>query len=468
MDFTKKRLSSVVMLAIHIIITVLWLVMVFYTVVPFLFGMHVSALHKNLDLSIITVPLIVASTVNTALWIAIYSTHHFVIRQTVNHQRSLILKNSRHGEKNSRSQPLVSIIIPARNEENVIKKTVLNCLRQTYKNIEVLVICHNCQDSTYHEALQVHDSRARIFVLNTNEAGKGIALNYGIDKAKGGYVCIIDSDGKMDENFLEYSLPLFDEGYAAIQGRITASNRDYSLVTKLLAIEGDIFSIPFMNARSFLGRRTPLGGTGIIITKDILIEVGKFGNSLIDDFELSFRLYRNKYRVAFAPLSIVYDEKPPTLDGLYKQRSRWVKGHIDLLGHRVSESTDIIGIMYWLSPVFTTIGLAAICITSFAIVFYIFNGYYPYNFAYFPVKMWLIVTFTMFALQISVLIRETRFKRLRGVVHTALLMVFANYWYALLIKAFFVKSWADTKTTHGYETPSSSMQQHIDLGEKIK
>ena len=103
------------------------------------------------------------------------------------------------------------------------------------------------------------------------------------------------------------------------------SNRQYNLLTRLLSLEGDLFSVPFMTTRTFLDKRTPLGGTGFVINKDILIQIGKFGNSLIDDFELSFRLFRNKFRIAFAPLSVVYDEKPPRFDIIFSQRSRWMK-----------------------------------------------------------------------------------------------------------------------------------------------
>lgn len=34
-------------------------------------------------------------------------------------------------------------------------------------------------------------------------------------------------------------------------------------------------------------------------------------------------------------------------------------------------------------------------------------------------------------------------------------MLFAHYWYVVLIKAFFVKSWANTKTMHGFDIPTS-------------
>ena len=427
--------------------------MVLFTIVPFLMG-TVLPMHKMLDLSVVTIPLVAASTLNTVVWLSIYIIHHLVTKKVVNHQRKFIINRKIYPIRYNHYSPLVSIIIPARNEENVIKKTVLNCLQQTYKNIEVIIVCHNSYDGTYQEARAVDDTRVRSFDFKTSESGKGLALNYGIDHAKGEYICIVDSDAKLDINFIQNIMPLFDEGYAAIQGKIMPSNRQYNLLTRLLSLEGDLFSVPFMTTRTFLDKRTPLGGTGFVINKEILIQVGKFGNSLIDDFELSFRLFRNKYRIAFAPLSVVYDEKPPRFDIIFSQRSRWMKGHLDLLRNRIAEPRDILGNIYWLSPVFTLCGLLAIGIAAFAIIFSIFVGYYPYTFAFLPVKIWIISTSLIFVLQTSLLIRESEIKNFKNVLNAGLLMLFANYWYVVLVKAFFVKSWANTKTTHGFQIPS--------------
>src|SRR5215216_4541103 len=81
-----------------------------------------------------------------------------------------------------------------RNEQSVIKRTVLDCLKQTYQKIEIIVICHNCSDRTFDEA-KVNDPRVKVFNLQTKEAGKGIALNFGVEKSSGNYIMILDSDG---------------------------------------------------------------------------------------------------------------------------------------------------------------------------------------------------------------------------------------------------------------------------------
>jgi len=344
---------------------------------------------------------------------------------------------------------MCTIVIPARNEESVIKRTVLNCLQQTYKNIEIIVVAHNCNDRTFDEA-KVEDPRVRVFELQTKESGKGIALNYGVERSKGNYILVLDSDGLLTHDFLENALPLFDENYAAVQGRYIASNRNFNFVTKMLALEGDLWSTAFMTVRSHLGRRCPLGGTGYIVRKDILAKVGMFANHLVDDYELTFRLLRNGYRIVYAPLSVNYDEKPPTLEFMFRQRARWGRGFMDLLGTKLAEGSDIIGHIYWLNPISAICGLVMLMIPAYAALHYLILDYYPFTYTYIPLTAWLALTGALFALQALVLVRE--YGR-RGFVYAAqipALTPFSHYWFVSFMKAFTVKSWANTKTTHGF------------------
>jgi cellulose synthase/poly-beta-1,6-N-acetylglucosamine synthase-like glycosyltransferase len=246
-------------------------------------------------------------------------------------------------------------------------------------------------------------------------------------------------------------LPLFEYGYTAVQGKIEPSNRTFNSITRLLGLESDLFSYPYMIVRDFLSKRTPLGGTGFVIKKDILVKEGKFDNGLIDDFQLSFKLYRKGYKVGFAPLSVVYDEKPPNFDLLFRQRSRWVKGHIDLLSKKVPEIKDIMGIIYWLSPVSMVAGFLLLSLTSFGIIHLLTMGYYPYTFTFMPVTIWLLTVAVSYFLQIYILTCTLGKRTIRDVLQTAVLIPFSHYWYVVLIKSFFVKSWANTKTPHGFD-----------------
>ena len=415
------------------------------SIYPRIYGIEILV-DTDTDLTYFTLPILGFNLVYVFMLIMIFTLYLGAFTSVRKYQLKMKEKVS---ERFRNQMELCSIVIPARNEESVIKRTVLDCLKQTYQKIEVIVICHNCSDRTYEEA-KVNDTRVKVFNLQTKAAGKGIALNFGVEKSSGNYIMVLDSDGLLTQDFLENALPLFEGDYCAVQGRYIPSNRGFNFVTRMLALEGDLWSTPFMTIRTWLGRRCPLGGTGYIIKKDILLEVGMFANHLVDDYELTFRLLRRGYKIAFAPLSINYDEKPPTLDFMLRQRARWAKGFIDLLGTRIADRSDIVGHIFWLNPIAAVTGFIMLMIPGFAAVHYLIYDYYPYTYAYMPLTIWFMMTGLLFVLQAAVLIKEYGWRGFAYAAQIPLFLPFSHYWFVSFIRAFTIKSWASTKTAHGF------------------
>ncbi len=427
-----------------------------------------EALVDDMDISFITVPVLIFNLSFVAATFLIFIAYFAGFRRAVKEQRSAIEKWNLATAKQPNATgridaenfeeiykpldiPLCSIIIPARDEEQVIRNTILACLRQSHTNIEVLVICHNCSDNTYLEAKKISDSRVRPFELKTKESGKGIALNHGVENSRGEYLLILDGDGRLTENFIQDAYPLFATGnYAAVQGRYVPSNREYNFVTRMLSLEGDLWSTPFMTFRTIRTKRAGLGGTGYIVRKDALLSVGGFKNHLVDDYELTYRLLRKKYRIAFAPLCINYDEKPPTLDIMLKQRARWVKGFLTMMKSRVAERSDLMGHLFWINPLTALTSLALLIIAGFSTLHYIGLHYYPFHYSYIPLSLWISLTSATLALYTVALVMQYGRKGLKYAVWLPIYLPFANYYMVVALKAFFVKSWAETKTTHGF------------------
>jgi len=65
-----------------------------------------------------------------------------------------------------------SIIIGARNEQQVIGKIIKDILEQTYHNFELIVVCHNCDDNTYEIVNQIEDERIKPLELKNAPLGK--------------------------------------------------------------------------------------------------------------------------------------------------------------------------------------------------------------------------------------------------------------------------------------------------------
>lgn len=453
-------------ITLYVSIIALWALVLGTTLRSWIVG--AEALVDNVDISTYTFPMLAFNLifVGISMFIfVVYLLFYFVaVRRQEKAIRNVKLRASAvvngigggngngHGTDgiSVHQEDLCSIIIPACNEESVIKNTILNCLQQTYNNIEIIIVCHNCRDRTYDQCKEVSDRRVHAVELRTEKAGKGIALNYGVKESKGKYLLILDGDGKLNSGFIEDALPLLQDNYAAVQGRYIPSNRNYNFITRMLAIEGDLWSTPFMTLRSLLTGRTPLGGTGYIIKSDILSAVGGFANHLVDDYELSFRLLRNKHRIAFAPLSINYDEKPATFDIMIKQRARWLRGFLNLMKFRVAEPRDVIGSILSVNSVSAFTGLALLLVAGYSTIHYLIFHYYPFNYSYIPLDIWAGMTLAFFGMHTASLVRQYGKSGLKYAALLPIYLPFSNYYLIVALKAFFVKSWAETKTIHGF------------------
>jgi len=103
--------------------------------------------------------------------------------------------------------PVVSVLIAARNEENVIKNLLEDLRKQTYQDWEAIVVAHNCTDGTFEAANSVKDDRIKVLEFN-GAYGKPVALNYGVKYVKGDIVVVFDADARIDSDFLEKTCAL--------------------------------------------------------------------------------------------------------------------------------------------------------------------------------------------------------------------------------------------------------------------
>jgi glycosyltransferase involved in cell wall biosynthesis len=91
-----------------------------------------------------------------------------------------------------RTEPLFSVIIPTYNREAFIEKAARSVLTQTYPNFELLVVDDGSTDNTEKIVSSFRDTR--LFYFKQNNRGASGARNTGIKKARGAFICFLDSD----------------------------------------------------------------------------------------------------------------------------------------------------------------------------------------------------------------------------------------------------------------------------------
>jgi len=97
---------------------------------------------------------------------------------------------------------LVSIIIPVYNSEKYLKDCIASLQKQKYSNIEVLFINDGSIDNsrTICEDICKLDNRFKLY--NNKNYGVSYSRNYGIERASGKYLCFVDSDDIISNDFI--------------------------------------------------------------------------------------------------------------------------------------------------------------------------------------------------------------------------------------------------------------------------
>ena len=90
---------------------------------------------------------------------------------------------------------LVSIIIPYFKKREYISSTLNSVLKQTYKNLEIIIIYDDQEKEDLEFIKELIKSDKRIsLIINKKSSGAGVSRNNGIKKCKGKYVSFIDAD----------------------------------------------------------------------------------------------------------------------------------------------------------------------------------------------------------------------------------------------------------------------------------
>ncbi len=101
------------------------------------------------------------------------------------------------------SQPLVSIIIPAYNVGQYVRRAVESLQNQTLRNYEVLVVDDGSTDDTGRVLDLMAERDYRITVYHNENGGAPAARNYALDRARGTYIYFMDADDWAEPRMLE-------------------------------------------------------------------------------------------------------------------------------------------------------------------------------------------------------------------------------------------------------------------------
>lgn len=221
-----------------------------------------------------------------------------------------------------------TILIPARNEEEVIKDAIQSFKRQKYPkdNYEIVVVINNTTDNTLGVC---NVEGVRVILCERKIKNKGDALKEAFDRLKkektDAYI-IMDADNVVNDEFLGEMNKSLNEGTLVAKSSMDIKAKENTWVSSSYAIYFFIQSILYSIPRNNIGASCAINGTGIMIKKEVIDKYGFNVRTITEDLEFMTLCALNNIKIKFVEGAICYAEHPSDFKVSMIQRRRWTKG----------------------------------------------------------------------------------------------------------------------------------------------
>jgi poly-beta-1,6 N-acetyl-D-glucosamine synthase len=238
------------------------------------------------------------------------------------------------------SFPTVSVVVPAYNEEVLIRRTLASLVECDYPAKEIIVIDDGSKDRTFqivNDFAAEHNTQGCKFILAKKEnGGKASAINFALRYATGEVVVVVDADSIIGRDALRDMVKHFnDRTVVAVGGNVKVLNR-WNTITRCQALEYVVGINLLKRAFDIFGVVMIVPGALGAFRKSVLLERGSYDpDTLTEDFDATVKALKSGNSVQANTDALSYTEAPTTVKDLYKQRLRWNRGNLQtMLKHR--------------------------------------------------------------------------------------------------------------------------------------
>lgn len=314
--------------------------------------------------------------------------------------------------------PGISVVAPAYNEEKTIVDNVRSLLKMDYPNFDVCIVNDGSKDRTLELLIEtfemvevpfeyvehvhsapfkrlfksINPAYARLMVVDKVNGGtKADAVNAGLNVISNPYFINTDVDCILSRDAMYQCIfPVIQNRHIiAVSGTMSMSNGASMSNGEIVDLRPSSRPIPLFQdleyKRSFLvgkmgwsrinAMNNVSGGYGLFSTEVVVNAGGYSSTSFAEDMDMLTRMiayccdFNRPYRVVQIPHNCCWTEGPSNIKMLYRQRTRWGRGliqlmweHRRLLFNRKYKRLGLISMPYtflfeFLAPIIETVGL---------------------------------------------------------------------------------------------------------------
>ncbi|MDW2886474.1 glycosyltransferase family 2 protein [Exiguobacterium artemiae] len=234
--------------------------------------------------------------------------------------------------------PTVAVLIPAYNEGIVIRQTLEAMMAIEYPgDLDVFLLDDQSQDDTRSIALEFTTMFSRMHYVKVPKGdpiGKSRVLNYGLSITDSEYFLIFDADNQPKPDTVTR---LVEQAHSTKNacgavGVVKTINATTNMLTRMIAIEFQVFQLIMQSGRWKAFKTGSLAGTNMLLRRDVIENIGGYDPyALAEDAELTMRITALGYTLPVVYEAETWEQEPETMKVYMKQRTRWMLGNIYLL-----------------------------------------------------------------------------------------------------------------------------------------
>jgi len=229
--------------------------------------------------------------------------------------------------------PLYTIIVPLSRETRVVQRLVAALAALDYPparlDIKLVLEQDDAETRAALAAMALPGTWETLVVAEGAPRTKPRALNAALPLARGSLLVVYDAEDVPDPLQLRQAATMFasaPEEIGCLQARLVIDNTADGWIAGLFTLEYATLFDVINPGLAALGLPVPLGGTSSHFRTGALKAVGGWDAwNVTEDADLGLRLARHGWHVADLP-SATIEEAPPDLGAWMRQRSRWMKG----------------------------------------------------------------------------------------------------------------------------------------------
>jgi len=250
--------------------------------------------------------------------------------------------NSKPYVKKRGLRPLVSVLIPAHNEELGIERCLDTVRKSTHRKIEIIVVDDASTDNTkkiVRDYILKHPNRNIRLMFKRKNSGKASALNHALRHgAKGEFIMTLDADSILGKNSITNAIKYFDD--PSVVG-VAANVRVMDNFKILGLLQQFEYMVGYRSKKfySLSNSEFIIGGVASTYRASTLKQVGYYDDDIItEDIALSLKIAaqgNRQNRLVYGVDVIAMTEGVTKFKTLMRQRYRWKMGILQaLVKHR--------------------------------------------------------------------------------------------------------------------------------------